>query len=177
MVGGPGTGWHPLNLPNHCLFQGHQKPHRHHQILDTGYRWTSDTKLWTPGHQLLNLLRHQTFWHPWIFDIAKPQDVTWFAIANLLLVILYFRPILILWLDFDVPLKDSFPVLRLLWKRKMVDCDKLPEVSSAARRPVITALLLQLCNAAKTQKHKNTNTQIQTPWSVIRLVISALCTP
>ena len=49
-VGGPGTGWHPLNLLHHCLAQGHQKPHRHPQILDTGTHQNTPVKL---GHQIV----------------------------------------------------------------------------------------------------------------------------
>ena len=61
VVGGPGIAWQPLNLGPHCLAQGHQKPHRHPQILDTrtdqkrpvnlGHQIV-DTKSWAPRHQL-----------------------------------------------------------------------------------------------------------------------------
>ena len=50
VVGGPGVAWQPLNLRPHCLAQGHQKPHRHPQILDTGTHQNRPVNL---GHQIV----------------------------------------------------------------------------------------------------------------------------
>ena len=68
LVGGPGTGWHPLNLLDHCLVRDTKS------LIDTLKSWTlgQTSEPWTPnpGHQQprhqLNLVH---LLNPHLFDV------------------------------------------------------------------------------------------------------------
>ena len=123
----------PAQSPRPLSGQGHEKPHRHPQILDTRTdQWALDTKSWAPTTKTpaesCALIKPPPFWRPLILD-AKTRDTSLRKYDWPILCTVPFCSGHFLFssqcLDFDVTLKDRFPGARLLWRRKIADCDKL----------------------------------------------------